>query len=241
MVITIDDGYEGNVRLTPTIEKYGVSGTIYVNAGLISSRRRFWWSAVPDHDQRERLKRLPDADRRKVLREVYSHDDEREYVSGDVLSATSLTRLLSSGVTIGSHTAFHPILPNCSTEVALRELQESKHILGALTGRVVEHFAYPGGALNHAVRQLVSACGYISARTIDPGWVTRRSDPLALPCFGISDDASVAKALVQASGVWAYAKRFVAGIHREQLNIGTAALDVATLGPSKLVEEESRQ
>jgi peptidoglycan/xylan/chitin deacetylase (PgdA/CDA1 family) len=218
MVITLDDGCHGVACLAPVIAKYRVPVTVYVVAGLVNSRRRFWWGVVPSHDKLQQLKEMPDSDRRRLLHEIYGHTDEREYESGAVLSAASLDSLLSCGVTIGSHTVFHPLLPKCTSEVAVRELQESRHILERFTRRTVEHFAYPGGAWDSHTRQLVAACGYTSARTIDAGWVTRHSDPVALPCFGISDDASVMKALVQASGVWAFAKG-VTAYHRNGYKI----------------------
>jgi peptidoglycan/xylan/chitin deacetylase (PgdA/CDA1 family) len=223
MVVTIDDGRFEIGRLAPVIAKRRVPVIVYVVAGIVNSQRRLWWSVVSNRAGVEHLKEVPDSERRAALQTDYGHTDAREYESGDGLSTQSLECLLRSGAAVGAHTAWHPVLPKCTGEVALRELQEGRSILERLTGRPVKHFAYPNGAWDSRIRQFVADSGHASARTTDPGWATVDSDPLALPCFGIADDASVSKALIQASGLWSLAKN----IARHLARIGTARSNMA--------------
>jgi len=210
MVVTIDDGRSETAALTPVLERRRVPATVYVVAGPVNSRRRLWWSAVSDPAAVLRLRALPDSERRAVLEADYGHTDQREYETGDVLSSSSLAALVEAGAAVGGHTTWHPVMTNCSAAVVDRELRDCRSILVRFTGQSVRHFAYPNGAWDSRVRQLVANAGYASARTIDPGWVAPDTDPLALPCMGISDDASVSKALVQASGLWDFARKAAA-------------------------------
>jgi peptidoglycan/xylan/chitin deacetylase (PgdA/CDA1 family) len=65
-----------------------------------------------------------------------------------------------SGMTIGSHTASHCILPSETAENAYAELVSSKQTLEARLRTTVNHFAYPDGRFNPAVVQAVNSAGY---------------------------------------------------------------------------------
>ena len=65
-----------------------------------------------------------------------------------------------AGVTIGSHTASHRLLPTETMETVRSEVLTSKHILEARLSTTIKHFAYPDGCFNPAVVQAVKAAGY---------------------------------------------------------------------------------
>jgi peptidoglycan/xylan/chitin deacetylase (PgdA/CDA1 family) len=65
-----------------------------------------------------------------------------------------------SGMTIGSHTASHCLLPSETPENAYMELVNSKQTLEARLRATVNHFAYPDGRFNPAVVQAVNSAGY---------------------------------------------------------------------------------
>jgi peptidoglycan/xylan/chitin deacetylase (PgdA/CDA1 family) len=65
-----------------------------------------------------------------------------------------------AGMTIGSHTASHCVLPSETPENAYAELVSSKQILEARLHATVDHFAYPDGRFNPAVVQAVNSAGY---------------------------------------------------------------------------------
>src|SRR5262245_3508583 len=64
------------------------------------------------------------------------------------------------GITIGSHTASHCLLPVESPETTRLELVDSKDALERRLGVKVNHFAYPDGRFNPAVVQAVKNAGY---------------------------------------------------------------------------------
>jgi peptidoglycan/xylan/chitin deacetylase (PgdA/CDA1 family) len=70
------------------------------------------------------------------------------------------------GMTIGSHTHSHLLLPAESIQTAQRELVQSKQILDARLNTSIKHFAYPDGRFNAAVVNAVDRAGYRFAYSI---------------------------------------------------------------------------
>jgi peptidoglycan/xylan/chitin deacetylase (PgdA/CDA1 family) len=97
-----------------------------------------------------------------------------------------------NGMTIGSHTASHPILSSLTEAEASMELQESKRLLEGVLGTPIRHVAYPNGPgvvnFDQRTEALAQACGYTSASTSDRGVVTASARSWALPRQGINND-----------------------------------------------------
>jgi peptidoglycan/xylan/chitin deacetylase (PgdA/CDA1 family) len=186
------------------MKRYNLPAVIYVVAGAVNTNRHFWFTAAGS--ELTELKKVQNDERHRRLKEHFNHEDEREYGTRQALSLSEVQQFLAVGGTVGSHSLHHPILNKCEDEVILNECAESRRITEAMTGRPVLHFAYPGGIWDNRIKELIKRSGYTTARTIDPGWVTAVTDPLALPNFAVSDDADVSKAIVQASGLWGMIK-----------------------------------
>jgi peptidoglycan/xylan/chitin deacetylase (PgdA/CDA1 family) len=203
LVVTLDDGHKSNIALLDIIKRYNVPVMIYVVSGLTDTNRHFWWK-VDGMTQEDILdvKTLDDSHRRQVLSEKFDHIDEKEYSAPHALSSKDLVRLKNAGASVGSHTVFHPEMSKCIDEVGIYECCKSKEMLEGIIGENIMHFAYPSGAYHAQSKQWLQKAGYKTARTIKSGWVTVNTDVFELPNFGISDDACVSKAIVQASGLW---------------------------------------
>jgi hypothetical protein len=76
-----------------------------------------------------------------------------------------LTEMRDAGITIGSHTRSHSVLPNESGDDVIAELKSSKRALEAHLGTPVLHVSFPNGHFNPAVLSAVSAAGYRYAYT----------------------------------------------------------------------------
>ena len=215
LVITLDDGHSGNARLFSIIRSYCIPVVLYATSGLINTRRRFWFR-IPGMESCNLtfLTSIDDDTRRRILKRDYGHTDEREYEDRMVLSKNEVSEFLEIGGVLGSHTLTHPILTSCKEKTVRSELRESKRVLERDYGISIKHFAYPGGSWNGQIATMVEHAGFMSARTIDPGWVTTKSKPFALPNFGLSDHARINKAVVQASGVWDMLKRLFSILFR---------------------------
>jgi peptidoglycan/xylan/chitin deacetylase (PgdA/CDA1 family) len=74
----------------------------------------------------------------------------------------------------------HPWLTQLPVAQATEEISASKRKLEDLFGRPVEHFCYPYGDWNPAVRDLVAAAGYRTACTTEAGINTAETDVLGL-------------------------------------------------------------
>ncbi len=86
----------------------------------------------------------------------------------------------AAGVTIGSHTATHPILTRVSDDRLHRELRESRSRLETMLGREVDLFCYPNGDYDERVSRAVRYAGYKCAVTIEEGFNGVGSDLLRL-------------------------------------------------------------
>jgi peptidoglycan/xylan/chitin deacetylase (PgdA/CDA1 family) len=90
---------------------------------------------------------------------------------------------LATGQQIGSHTRTHPWLTHVAPAVVCEEIFGSKKALEDRFGVAVEHFCYPYGDWNEAVRDLVIAAGYKTACTTKAGVNTPSDSPFSLKRF----------------------------------------------------------
>jgi peptidoglycan/xylan/chitin deacetylase (PgdA/CDA1 family) len=102
------------------------------------------------------------------------HDTATFYVvtnyldQGNFMTTEQLKTLVAAGMTIGCHTRSHPNLTSLGRERAGDEIAEAKAILEA-DGFEIDTFAYPYGAYNKRVVDMVENAGFRSARTTDAG------------------------------------------------------------------------
>lgn len=98
------------------------------------------------------------------------------------LTGDEIRRLAARpGVTIGSHTVRHLVLPSHAAEVQVRELVESRVDLERIVGRRVGLMAYPYGAVNAEVARRARSAGFTLAVTVEPRRLGTADDPLLLP------------------------------------------------------------
>jgi peptidoglycan/xylan/chitin deacetylase (PgdA/CDA1 family) len=86
-----------------------------------------------------------------------------------IMDISQVREWLAAGNDIGSHTLNHPFLTQISIAQAREEIIASRKKLQDLFNRPIEHFCYPYGDWNEAVRDLVADAGYKTACTTEPG------------------------------------------------------------------------
>ena len=101
----------------------------------------------------------------------------------ELMDVPQIRDWLASGHDIGSHTGTHPFLAKIPVAQAREEIFASKKKLEDLFGRVIEHFCYPYGNWNEAVRDLVAEAGYKTAFTTASGVNLPGENPFALKRF----------------------------------------------------------
>ena len=104
-----------------------------------------------------------------LLPDLLGKTNEWDLPSGEVpeplMDAAAVRDWLAAGHAIGSHTLSHPRLTRLPLSEAREEIVSSKKKLEELFGVAVEHFCYPYGDWNPAVRDLVAEAGYRTACT----------------------------------------------------------------------------
>jgi peptidoglycan/xylan/chitin deacetylase (PgdA/CDA1 family) len=90
-------------------------------------------------------------------------------------------------ITLGAHTEHHPILKGLAPRTTQREIAGSAATLEQLTGVTPRHFAYPYGAEDDLVRDLVRRAGFELAFTTEERLLQAEEHPLALPRFEVRD------------------------------------------------------
>ena len=191
VIITIDDGHAGNVALLPLFKQYRIRPTLFVCTQIINTYRHFWFKiAGQSKAERERLKRLSNAERLVHLKQTTDFDQEKIYPDRQALNIAEMKEM-TQNVDFQPHTQFHPILPHCTETECRQEITESKTDLENLLGIECSHFSYPNGDYTEREIEIVQAGGFRSARTTDIGWNTLKTAPYRLKTVPIADDAGL--------------------------------------------------
>jgi peptidoglycan/xylan/chitin deacetylase (PgdA/CDA1 family) len=119
-----------------------------------------------------------------LVADLLGKTNEWEAAAGErtepLMDVAQVREWLAAGHAIGSHTRTHPFLTQLSRDAAREEISASKKKLEDLFGRAVEHFCYPYGDWNPAVRDLVIAAGYRTACTTNAGVNSTADSPFEL-------------------------------------------------------------
>jgi peptidoglycan/xylan/chitin deacetylase (PgdA/CDA1 family) len=107
-------------------------------------------------------------------------DAYQENVAKPMMDWDMIRDVSRNGVAIGSHTKTHPQLTILSAPMLEEELRQSKKALEEHLSQPVDHFCYPYGDHNAAVKEAVRQAGYRTAVTTLRGHVPEGCDPFSL-------------------------------------------------------------
>jgi len=138
----------------------------------------------------------------KILRHIkYLPLQEREEIAGRIsklslsgalpdnlmMTTAQLQNLHMAGMTIGGHTARHPIVAKLDADAVRCEIQEGRQFLENTLGVPVRLFAYPNGkpGVDYLPEQanIVRELGFVAGFSTQHGVATQFSDPYQLPRF----------------------------------------------------------
>ena len=191
VVITIDDGHAGNIELLPLFKQYRIRPTLFVCTQIINTHRHFWFKIEgQSKTEKEKLKRLPNADRLACLKRTADFEPENVYPDRQALNIKEMQEMITD-VDFQPHTQFHPILPHCPETECRQEILGSKTDLEGLLGIECSHFSYPNGDYTDREIEIVKTAGFRSARTTVIGWNTLETAPYQLKTVPIADDAGL--------------------------------------------------
>ena len=94
VVITIDDGHAGNIELLPLFKQYRICPTLFVCTQIIDTYRHFWFKIDGQSKvEREKLKRLPNAERLAHLKRTTDFEPENVYPDRQVLNIKEMKEM----------------------------------------------------------------------------------------------------------------------------------------------------
>ncbi|MCD4807512.1 MAG: polysaccharide deacetylase family protein [Methanococcoides sp.] len=206
LIITMDDGHKRNYELKPLLERYDIPATIFLCSGIVGTNRHFWWSHKTGNDySREYLKKIPNKERLEILR-GFGFEQTKEFDDRQALSKNDIEDMKAM-VDFQSHTVFHPVLPNCTTSEAYKEISQSKKDLEEKYGLQIYALSYPNGDYSDRDISIAKKEGYTCGITVDVGFNSQDTDIFKLKRFSIRDGADINELFVKASGLWWYLKK----------------------------------
>lgn len=133
-----------------------------------------------------RLKYLDPPERERAVARIADAAGAR--IPDDLMMRAAHVRALNdAGMSIGAHTATHPILARVGIDTARREIGAGRETLERIVGRPVELFAYPNGVPGvdytgeHV--ELVRSLGFTAAMSTAWGVARRGASLFELPRF----------------------------------------------------------
>jgi len=201
VLITFDDGVADTyTNAFPVMKRLSIPGTVFLATGFIGTCERHWADVAHERaaahsgsraaaQALERLKRMPSARRQEYLQDMITTCD-----STPNLTWGQVEEMARHGFEFGSHTRNHVILPHEADDTIREELDASAEAIELRLGRRPVAFAYPDGQFDDRALRLVGESGCRLAFTCDEGFVSRRSDKLALPRLLMHDGVSATPA-----------------------------------------------
>jgi peptidoglycan/xylan/chitin deacetylase (PgdA/CDA1 family) len=198
----------------PALERYGVPGTVFIASGYVGSGVDFWWDVLepiafsprrpsigseqlddvhvdwslgPEalyFSLYEQLSPYPHA-RRSALLEELAPLAEPDSPSPQTMTPEELLELAGSDlVEIGSHTVWHPRLPELEPVQQLEEMRRSRTDLEEMLGRPVTSFAFPHGEFTADSIACAREAGFTRVCTSKYAALRQGADRFAIPrCF----------------------------------------------------------
>jgi len=204
LIITFDDGYKSNYKLKPILEKYNIPSTIFLCSAIVGTNRHFWFEHGIGNDTCEYVKNISHKKRLQILRK-FGFEERKEFNDRQALSKNEIEETKDI-VDFQSHTMFHPLLPKCSAQRALKEISQSKKDLEHKYGVRVYALSYPNGDYSDREISIAKKAGYECGITVDLELNSQHTDLFRLKRICIKDDADINELLVKTSGFWGYIK-----------------------------------
>lgn len=202
LIVTFDDGCRRNYELLPLLRDKKIPVTVFLCAGIVATKRHFWFKHKPALHHSFELLKLPDRQRVRLL-EAGGFTREREYDQPQALTQAQLEEM-KPWVDFQSHTLFHPCLPRCSESQAREEIVGSRDLLRRQYGLEINALSYPHGNYSDRDIKLCQQAGYDCGLTVDPGFNTRQTDRFRLRRLPVNDTDDLNELIVKASGLWEF-------------------------------------
>lgn len=215
--ITFDDGERSFLEhALPVLQALGAPATLFVSPQVLAEGRPYWFQEarrlrrlLGDERVKEEIaavlgrpvEQLAPFGVNTLFKAMCLADIEAAIARCQALAPAEMTFTLNMTplevqqvaagglVTVGAHTATHPVLANENDAEAERQIVQSVQALREWLGRDVVAFAYPNGApgLDFGPREqaILRRCGVRLAFTTATAFFGVATDPLAIPRVGL--------------------------------------------------------
>jgi peptidoglycan/xylan/chitin deacetylase (PgdA/CDA1 family) len=213
VLVTFDDG-DPTVKLNavPVLKKYGIPAVAFIISENIRYREKFWWKVVQDYfvktgrsyqtarEEVRRLKKLPNFERMEVLMQIRA-DAPEIMIDNSSLDLADLHSMEKNLITIGSHTAHHPILNHCTIHELENEFAISKDFFSSAQISTYSYFAYPNGDYYPGLIPMLEQFGIDLAFTFDHNINKMEIDRYAISRIRTNADDSLTEFKLRISGI----------------------------------------
>jgi peptidoglycan/xylan/chitin deacetylase (PgdA/CDA1 family) len=193
-----------------SLEPLGMS----IELGDRAQRRSTWWDLVKKLSQIDQPSRTSLIETSRIQFGLTDHwnaesnpgDDssnEAQRRRFSLLNRNDLKQLVDQGMSIGSHTLNHPILSQQSSELAWKEISESRSLLEDAIGKPVWALAYPFGdpaSVTTREMQMAEQAGFQCAFMNIGGGFGASLPRFALPRVHVTADMSLSEFEAHVSG-----------------------------------------
>ena len=186
VAITFDDGYDSVHNIAyPAMERFGFTGTVYLNTGMI--------------DDEINMQSIP---------------EEGHYQDTKFMNWHQVQELRKNDWNIGSHGVQHYDLCNVDESQVENELSQSKAEIQQRLGLSCDDFSYTWGSYNEKLKKQVEAAEYSSSVSGEHGPITDKSDLFAIPRIDIRQDYNLNDFSAVVKGRWDFLKTLQAMRHK---------------------------
>ncbi len=174
-----------------------------------AQRRSAWWTLVKKLSQCEESTRASLLERLRArvgLPEQWIAEGSNNEVQNrrfGLLNQSDLRHLVEQGMSVGSHTLTHPILSLQSSELAWKEIADSRSLLEKAVGKPVWALAYPFGdpaSVTNREMQMAEQAGFQCAFMNIGGGFGAQLPRFALPRVHVTTDMSLSEFEAHVSG-----------------------------------------
>ncbi|MBI2795308.1 MAG: polysaccharide deacetylase family protein [Gemmatimonadetes bacterium] len=203
VLVTFDDGYRSLLQVAlPILRRHGVPATVFACTGPIANGTAFWFDDLArsrGESAAEAAKALPYAEWRALVETTGGL--ATRHLSGDPLAPLSVAEFTALAhdplVSVGAHTATHPILARAPEAVQRDEIARSLDAIAGWTGARPTSFAYPNGRpgadYDDRTRSALRDAAVTVAFSTHEGWAHCGEPPLDRSRFVMRHGTSAAE------------------------------------------------
>ena len=174
-----------------------------------AQRRAAWWTVVKELSQCDESTRAGLLEKLRAqagLSEQWTQEGSNSEAQNrrfGLLNQSDLRQLVEQGMGIGSHTLSHPILSLQSSELAWKEIADSRSLLEKAVGKPIWALAYPFGdpaSVTNREMQMAEQAGFQCAFMNIGGGFGAQLPRFALPRVHVTADMSLSEFEAHVSG-----------------------------------------